>query len=76
MVDPDLEFDFNETPLVHFNAWCIQDVISFNEDGVDTSLVLYLGSDEHDKKIGVLLDVYAAAYIARDLLSGSLDVGL
>jgi hypothetical protein len=70
------DFCFDDLPLMPFNVWCVQDVISVNEDGVDTSIVLYLASEQHDKKVAVLLDIQAAMLIARDLLSVGLDVGL
>jgi hypothetical protein len=69
------DFGFDDLPLTPFNVWCVQDVISVNEDGVDTSIVLYLASEQHDKKVAVLLDHYTAMLIARDLLSLGLEIG-
>ena len=51
-----------------YNLWTVDKAVALGDDGVNTSVFLYLGSDAHEFELGVALHPKAALKLAADLI--------
>jgi hypothetical protein len=63
-------FDDNDDGVEFFpyNLWNVDKAVALGDDGVNTSVFLYLGSDSHEFELGIALHPKAAMKLAADLI--------
>ena len=63
------ELEWDDAPIIPFNAWQISEVTQIDENGVTNDTVLFLYSEQTGEKLGILLHPQTAANIGLDLIN-------
>ena len=61
LVNEDVEF-------IDFNEWMVQKMVSVDENGVTTRIVLVVRSELHDKQLGLVFHPRAALLLGADMV--------
>ena len=65
--------DDDDVEFFSYNIWTVDKAVALNDDGVNTSVFLYLASDTHEFELGVALHPKLAIKLAADLLNVAAD---
>lgn len=60
--------DGDDVRFYPYNLWTVDKAVALGDDGVNTSVFLYLGSDNHEFELGIALHPKAALKLAADLI--------
>lgn len=63
----------DEVEFFPYNIWTVDKAVALNDEGVNTSVFLYIASDTHEFELGIALHPKAAMKLAADLIRVAAD---
>lgn len=63
----------DEVPFHAYNIWTVDKAVALTDEGVNSSIFLYLASDTHEWELGIALHPKAALKLAADLIRVAAD---
>lgn len=65
--------DDDDVQFYPYNIWTVDKAAALTDEGVNTSVFVYLASDSHEFEIGIALHPKAAMKLAADLIRVAAD---
>lgn len=58
----------DDIEFIDFNEWMVQKMVSVDDDGVTTRVVMVIRSDNHDRQLGLVFHPQAALRLGADMV--------